>query len=157
MAHSRQNIRRMIKDRFILRKPTVIHSRARVNKRAEAKKLGRHTGPGKRKGTREARLPTKVIWMRRLRVLRRMLKRYREQRKIDKHLYQALYMQIKGNKHKSKKQLMEVIHHEKDERRRAKALADQAELAKAKAQRRREKRAKKKDDDLARAIAASKQ
>ena len=28
---------------------------------------------GKRKGTREARLPTKVLWMRRMRVLRRLL------------------------------------------------------------------------------------
>ena len=29
--------------------------------------------PGKRKGTSEARLPTKVLWMRRMRVLRRLL------------------------------------------------------------------------------------
>jgi len=27
--------------------------------------LGRHTGTGKRKGTNEARMPTKVLWMRR--------------------------------------------------------------------------------------------
>uniref|UniRef100_A0A803M287 Ribosomal protein L19e C-terminal domain-containing protein n=1 Tax=Chenopodium quinoa TaxID=63459 RepID=A0A803M287_CHEQI len=29
---------------------------------------------GKRKGTREARLPTKILWMRRMRVLRRLLR-----------------------------------------------------------------------------------
>ena len=41
----------------------------------EAKRKGRHTGYGKRRGTREARFPSKVIWMRRMRVLRRLLRK----------------------------------------------------------------------------------
>jgi len=51
----------LIKDGLIIRKPVVIHSRWRVRRNAIARRKGRHTGPGKRKGTANARMPTKVM------------------------------------------------------------------------------------------------
>ena len=77
MANSRQNIRKLNKDGFIIRKPEIVHSRSRVRTRNAAKAKGRHTGKGKRKGTANARMPFKVLWVRRIRVLRRLLREHR--------------------------------------------------------------------------------
>ena len=71
MANSRQNVRKLVKDGLVIKKPVKIHSRARLRARLAAKAKGRHTGHGKRRGTKEARMPIKVLWIRRMRVLRR--------------------------------------------------------------------------------------
>ena len=49
-ANSRQNIRKLIKDGLVIKKPVAVHSRSRVRENTEARRKGRHTGYGKRKG-----------------------------------------------------------------------------------------------------------
>merc|ERR1740129_2416709 len=148
MANSRFNVRKLIKDGLIIRKAVKMHSRFRVRKNHEARRKGRHMGPGKRKGTREACMPSKIFWTRRQRVLRRLLRKYRQAKKIDKHMYHFFYCRSKGNAYKNKRVLIEAIHKMKAERIKAKALQEQQDARKEKARLAKEKKAKKADDIL---------
>merc|ERR1712100_838913 len=103
MANSRQDVRKLIKDGLVIRKPPAIHSRDRTRRRLEAKRLGRHTGSGKRRGTKDARMPQKVLWIRRMRVLRRLLKKYRDANKIDKHMYHDFYFEQRVTSSKTRR------------------------------------------------------
>ncbi|KAJ4347011.1 uncharacterized protein N0V89_010945 [Didymosphaeria variabile] len=139
-ANSRQTIRKLVEDGLIIRKPVTMHSRARARELTAARRIGRHRGFGKRKGTKDARMPSQILWMRRLRVLRRLLVKYRAAGKIDKHLYHELYHLSKGNTFKHKRALVEHIHKAKAEKARDRALKEEMDAKRAKTKAARERR-----------------
>ena len=144
LANSRMSIRKLVKDGLIMKKNITIHSRSRARRHLESKRLGRHTGAGKRKGTRESRMPQKVLWIRRQRVLRRLLRKYRAAKKIDKHQYHEFYLASKGNQFKNKKVLIEAIHKSKQEKIKSDKLNQQQEARRMKNQEYRKKKIEKK-------------
>jgi len=139
-ANSRQTIRKLVDDGLIIRKPVTMHSRARARALTAARRIGRHRGFGKRKGTKDARMPSQVLWMRRLRVLRRLLVKYRAAGKIDKHLYHELYHLSKGNTFKHKRALVEHIHKAKAEKQRERIIKEEMDAKRAKTKAARERR-----------------
>lgn len=135
-----KNIRKLHSDGLILKRSVHMHSRSRVKRMHEAKRKGRHCGHGKRKGTANARMPVKILWMRRQRVLRRLLKKYRKAKKITKDIYHHFYLASKGNLFKNKSVLIEGIHKMKQEKVREQQLEAQREARRIKAAERKEKR-----------------
>ncbi|KAK3942925.1 putative cytosolic 60S ribosomal protein Rpl19 [Diplogelasinospora grovesii] len=139
-ANSRQTIRKLVADGLIIKKPVTMHSRSRARELNLARRIGRHRGFGKRKGTADARMPEQVLWMRRQRVLRRLLVKYRASGKIDKHLYHELYHLAKGNTFKHKRALVEHIHRAKAEKARERQIKEEMDAKRSRTKAARERK-----------------
>merc|ERR1712087_826884 len=143
MANTRTAVRKLIRDGFIIKKPQKIHSRFRARRRALEKKKGRHLGHGSRKGTRNARCSTKMLWMKRQRAMRRLLVRYKLAQKIDRKMYHRYYLKAKGNAFKNKANLIERIKGELSEKKRNQQLLEQYKVRREEAQAAKEARKQK--------------
>ena len=109
MAITREEIRKLIKDKAIKASPKNSTSRGRARILAEKKKKGRRVGQGSKKGKKYAVVTRKTRWMNRIRAQRRKLTSLRENRIISVSTYRSLYRKAKGGEFRSVAELERYI------------------------------------------------
>lgn len=105
-AITRADIRTAIDSGSIKALPKKGISKGRTRYVAGQKAKGRRKGPGSRKGTSNARSPTKRRWIQTIRPIRQELRTMRDEGKIDRSVYREFYMKAKGGMFKSRKNLV---------------------------------------------------
>jgi len=109
MAITREEIRKLIKDKAIKASPKNSTSRGRARILAAKKKKGRRVGPGSKKGKKYSVVPRKTRWMNRIRAQRKKLVDFRENRIISVSTYRSLYRKAKGGEFRSIAELERYI------------------------------------------------
>lgn len=94
-AATKEDVRGLI-GTSIRRKPVQGISKARIRKIRAQKSKGRRKGHGSRKGAKGSRMPSKRLWIIRIRALRARLKYLRDTESIDRNTYRILYRKTKG-------------------------------------------------------------
>ncbi|WP_174590842.1 50S ribosomal protein L19e [Methanocella conradii] len=112
-AITREDLRKLIEDGVIKRKPVVGISRGRARERAAKRAKGHSKGHGSREGAAGARAPKKEQWMRRIRAQRRVLRAMRDEKAIDAHTYRILYRKAKGGEFRNVAHLKSYIAYQK--------------------------------------------
>ena len=95
-AITREDVRGLISEGVIKAKKIRGVSRGRARLLAEKQKYGHRKGPGSRKGKKGARTPSKELWMKKIRALRKKLKEMRADETLDKKSYCRFYRKAKG-------------------------------------------------------------
>ena len=104
-AATRSDVYALIRRHVIQEKPKKGNSNARHKKRVIQRSKDRRRGEGSVRGTRNARFPRKVRWMKTIRALRNELSLLKEAKRIDAKTYRQYYRMIKGGSIKSRAQL----------------------------------------------------
>lgn len=125
-AASRPDVRKLIQDGYIKKRLPAVHSKYHARKLREEKAKGRHLGPGKVRGSKNARFPEKTRWINRIRQLRAELSNMRQSGQITPTLHKTLYRQCKGNLFKNTNILKEHVNKQKELEKRQTELEEQA-------------------------------
>lgn len=102
---TRDDVRGMIKRGLIRINQKKGVSRARAKKKDKQRTKGLRKGPGKRKGTKNARTPQKELWMKKVRLQREFLKELYTKGYLTSQIYRELYKKSKGGFFRSKRHI----------------------------------------------------
>jgi len=106
-ALTREDVRRLVKERVVIKLPAIGVGRSKAQRKHERKSEGRRRGPGSKKGTPYAAQSRKHRWMSKVRAQRKVLKTLKP--KMDKTAYRRLYRMVKGSAFRTKKQLTSYL------------------------------------------------
>lgn len=95
-AITKSDLRTLIIKKVITRKPDNSPSRYRTKHAQQQKRKGRRQGHGSRKGTHNARLNQKKLWINGVRLQRQFLKKLRDKKIVTPETYHTLYARSKG-------------------------------------------------------------
>jgi len=101
VAITREEIRRLIREKAIRKTAEKGVSRARARVLHEKKKKGKRRGPGSRTGPQGARASSKEVWMKKIRALRKRLRELKDRHAITKGVYRRLYVLAKSGSFQS--------------------------------------------------------
>ena len=110
-AMTKDDIRQLIAERVIKKRPYVDQSMGRARFLRAQRRKGRRRGRGKRTGTKKVRTERKSAWMNRVRAQRRTLKELRKTNPeaVKEKGYGDIYRKIKGNYFKGKNYVKEYV------------------------------------------------
>ena len=97
LAITKDDIRRLVDEGAIQKKPVRGVSRGRARYILQQKRKGQRKGPGRKKGKATSKLSKKERWMHKIRPMRKELRRLRDEGKITRRVYRELYLKAKGN------------------------------------------------------------
>ena len=95
-AITRQDIKALVNKGFITKSRKSESSRSRARESHNQKVEGRRKGHGSRKGTKNAREDSKLIWMNAVRSQRSLIKDLKDRKLISNETFKDLYAKVKG-------------------------------------------------------------
>ncbi|MBI1972557.1 50S ribosomal protein L19e [Candidatus Woesearchaeota archaeon] len=104
-AITKNDLRRLIKDLAVQKRPEQGIARGRARHREQQKRKGRQQGPGAREGSMFARVPAKRRWINKIRVQRSFLKELKAKKIIGTTTFHSLYQKAKGGFFRSRRHI----------------------------------------------------
>lgn len=108
-ALTRQDVRNLIRKGMIYKLPIHGSSRAAARKILAQKRKGRRKGYGSRKGKEGALMPSRQAWLSKVRPLRRLIRQYRDEARLERRDYRRLYKMVKGGTFRNVKHMLLYI------------------------------------------------